>query len=77
MSCRVSTGGKSIYAVYCAETQIITRIDATHSCFVFPSAKINKKLDLARIWPEKKLLLQFVAVVAVKTIEGVERGLTL
>ena len=59
MSCRVSTGGKSIYAHYYAETQIVTRMNVAHSCFVFASAKINKKTGFGKDLTRKKV---FVAV---------------
>jgi hypothetical protein len=59
MSYDAVAGDKSIYAVYCAETQIITRMNVAHSCFVFASAKLNKKNGFGKDLARKKA---FVAV---------------
>ena len=63
MSYDTVIGGKSIYAVYCAETQIITRIDAAHSCFVFASAKLSKITGFCKYYARKKVNGEFAFAV--------------
>ena len=55
MSYNASMGSKSIYVFYYAGTQIVTKMNIVHSCFVFASAKLNKKLDSARFLLEKEV----------------------
>ena len=45
---------KSIYAIYRTQTQIVTKVNRTHSLFCFAFAKLNKKSRLCKVLIEKK-----------------------
>ena len=63
MSYDAVAGDKSIYAVYCAETQIITRMNVAHSCFDFASAKVSKLSGFCKYFARKKVNGEFAFAV--------------
>ena len=54
MSYNASIGGESIYVFYYAGTQIVTKMNIVHSCFVFASAKLNKKTGFCKVFARKR-----------------------